>query len=650
MTYHLVGQELRDYQENALDIALNSPGVALALPTGTGKTIIGCAWARDLLNNGAARRILVLEPSRFLVLQVEEYYRNRTDIPTSMIYGIDAAQDRISKWRAPVPLIVATPQVSLSDISLLDFDAVIIDECHHTTGDYAYKRLLSAYQFRRRLGLSATIPDRLRASIQESIGPIFSWSWTDPAIEKFVPEWYGEIYDSELDEDERKLLKMMEQMRNELRGEPQAAMPSLAIRMLSRDGALALAETLRSPNAMALLLRDEVAPMLAKCRPLHKLEQLKSALIEHDFDKAIVFVDRVCVANEIARHFDHLKPVCLLGRLHGGPEAQKLALKKAKRDETRLVVSTSVGEEGIDLPDADLIISWSNTSSPIRFIQRKGRGMRVSPNGKKKVKVDVFIGTPDTVDYDALYFGIEAASKAGLEVLLGAERKELLKATTMGCIKDYLESRAMTPAALTESTGLPADIVRKHTAHLVSEGHAMYIYDFDKDEMLDRNIRHITEWIGGTNQEEVDFRIKQWLDGPNRYERLATLLNFHLRDSDRLYIDTGIIPALAEAEYSRLFTCNDDIPVDVTYGFNKSNRSEHDAWGNWQSLVEKLKVIPINATTYLTFSYKGAVSSLTASYHGRFSGESLQLVVRNACWLAGQAHDVAKQMQENLLA
>jgi superfamily II DNA or RNA helicase len=649
MIYHVVGQKLRDYQQKALNIALNSPGVALALPTGTGKTLVGCAWACELLNSGQARRILVLEPSRFLVVQVEEYYRNRTNIPTSMIYGMDTPQNRSAKWKSPAPLIVATPQVSLSDVSLSDFDAVIIDECHHTTGDYAYKKLLDNYQFRRRLGLSATIADRLRTGIQDSIGPIFSWSWTDPDIEPFVPEWYGEIYDTELNEEEGKLLKMLEAKRNALRGSPLAAMPSLAIRMLSRDGALALAETLRGPTTMALLLRDDVTPMLARCRLLHKLEQLKSVLTEHDFEKAIVFVDRVCVANEIAKHFGSLNPVCLLGRLHGGSEAQKLALENAKRDEVKLVISTSVGEEGIDLPEADLIISWSNTSSPVRFIQRKGRGMRVSSIGKKKVKVDVFIGTPDTPDYDALYFGIDAASKAGLEILLGTERKELLKATTVGHIKDYLESRAMTPAALAKSTGLPGDIVRKHTAHLVSEGHAIYIYDFDVNEMLDRNIRRITEWIGEMSEQEVDFGIKQWLDSPYRYERLASLLNFHLRDSDRLYIDAGIIPALAQGEYSRLFNCDNDVSVEVTYGFSSRSRAEHTVQGNWQSLAEKLKVAPVNVTTYLTFAYKGAAESLTVTYHGKLSEESLQLIVKNACWLAGQARDAAKRMRDTFV-
>jgi hypothetical protein len=191
--------------------------------------------------------------------------------------------------------------------------------------------------------------------------------------------------------------------------------------------------------------------------------------------------------------------------------------------------------------------------------------------------------------------------------------------------------------------------VRKHTSHLINEGHAIYVYDFDANEMLDRNIRHITERIGEMSKEKVDLGIKQWLDSPYRHERLTSLLNFHLRDSDRLYIDAGIIPSLAHGEYSRLFYCDDDISVNATSGFNKSNRFEHDTRGNWQSLVEKLKVIPINVTTYLTFSYKGPVESLTVTYHGKLSEESLQLIVKNACWLAGQARNTAKWIQDTFV-
>ena len=644
MSQYQVNQVIRPYQRKALGIALNNSGAAIALPTGTGKTLVGCAWACELLNTGEAQRILVLEPSRFLVEQVEQYYRNKTSMPTAKVYGIHLPESRTAIWRASVPLIVATPQVAFNDVSLLSFDAVIIDECHHTTGDYAYRKLLQAYHFKRRLGLSATIPDRLHATIEELIGPIHKWSWSDPEIEPFVPEWYGDIYDAELDGEEKKVLETLETIRNELRDSPHAGIPSLAIRMFTRDGALALIDTLERPTGMSLLLRDTLIPLLSRCRPLHKLEQLKATLTGHDFTKAIVFVDRVCIANELTRHFIDFNPVCLLGRLHGGSEAQKLALETAKRDDVKLVISTSVGEEGIDLPEADLIVSWSNTVSPIRFIQRKGRGMRPSPVAKDKVKVDAFLATPDTPDYDALYYGIAAAVKEGVEIITGSEQKELLKATTLGRIQACLESRAMTFTGLAESTFLPPDIVKRHTGHLVGNGHTVYVYDFNADEMLRRSVERISRMLNSYFGEPgVD--LKLWLDGPYRWDRLAMLLNFQMSVVDRLYIDASTLPSLAQGEYTRLFDSDDEIMLEATYGFTSANRAQDSAFGNWQHLLARLGPITEERIAYLMFSHSGR-AAISVSYHGRFSEENLSLIVRNACWVARQAENLGRQMRD----
>lgn len=642
-----VTQKLRSYQQRALKIALGNPGASLVLPTGTGKTLVGCGWACELLNLGEARRVLVLEPSRFLVEQVEQYYKSNTNIPVSKVYGVDSQGIRASKWNKE-PLVVATPQVTISDMHFLNFDAVIVDECHHTTGEYAYKKLLSAYPFRKRLGLSATISDKVHLSVEESVGPVHRWTWSDPEIEPYVPEWYGEVYDAELTEEETKLLATLENIRNELRYSPLAGMPSLALRMFARDGAQALLETLAKPTTMSYTLRDTVVPLLSRCRSLHKLEPLKSALIEHDFDKAIVFVDRVCIANALAEEFPELNPVCLLGRLHGGSEAQKVALEKAGRKEVKLVISTSVGEEGIDLPVADLIISWSNTASPVRFIQRKGRGMRVSPAGKDKIKVDIFIGTPDTPDYDSLYFGIAAACKAGVEILLAGEQKDLLKATTLGRIQDCLESRASDLAGLAEATVLPLDILKKHTSHLVREGIAIYIYDFDVDEMLERQKEEVMRWITEMFELPSAPTLDEWLDSPYRSKRLAALLNFHMQVSDRVYVNSNTVPSLAQTEYARLFNCRDNTAIEVKYGFDRKNKGQLSAFGNWYRLTERLQSVTEQRTTYLTFSHS-SLASVTVSYHGEFSKESLPLIIKNACWITERAEEAGHRLREEYL-
>ena len=56
-------------------------------------------------------------------------------------------------------------------------------------------------------------------------------------------------------------------------------------------------------------------------------------------------------------------------------------LKQFREGEFNVLVSTSVGEEGLDIGDVDLIVCFDTQSSPIRLIQRMGRTGR-KRNGK----------------------------------------------------------------------------------------------------------------------------------------------------------------------------------------------------------------------------------------------------------------------------
>lgn len=52
---------------------------------------------------------------------------------------------------------------------------------------------------------------------------------------------------------------------------------------------------------------------------------------------------------------------------------QKEIIKKFKAGEYNILVATSIGEEGLDIGEVDLIICYDSTSSPIKNVQRMGR-------------------------------------------------------------------------------------------------------------------------------------------------------------------------------------------------------------------------------------------------------------------------------------
>jgi Fanconi anemia group M protein len=54
-------------------------------------------------------------------------------------------------------------------------------------------------------------------------------------------------------------------------------------------------------------------------------------------------------------------------------------LERFRRGELNILVSTSIGEEGLDIPQVELVVFYEPIPSEVRFIQRKGRTGRVRP-------------------------------------------------------------------------------------------------------------------------------------------------------------------------------------------------------------------------------------------------------------------------------
>lgn len=456
--------------------ALERDDAVVCLPTGTGKTLVGCMWACDLLDKRSIDRILVLEPSRFLVEQVYEYICEQTTIDAEKLYGNTKPEIRRGQWNRG-DVVVTTPQTALNDIDFLDFDAVLIDECHHTTGQHAFVELVLEYQFKRKLGLSATIPRKKEREITIRIGDIRRWIWQDLPSEH-VPDWFGEVYDTPVPDSYRAVIDRLEEYRLKFDNTVLAGLPTLGIRMLCRDGALALSETLTSETRMGELMRDDLLPVLQDCPDLHKLRDCRAALAHHDFEKAVLFVDRVTIARRLATELSDYQLTTVLGRLHAGTDGQQDALRMARRDETKLIIATAAGEEGMDLPNADLLIVWSNTVNSVRFIQRLGRVMRKT--NRDQPKAAVYLATPDSPDYESLHRGIARAADAGLDIV-GLDEDAIMSKSIVTRVTDTLDGNPLKIDDLCETLNQPERTVDRWLRKNVREGELFYLYAVPRD-------------------------------------------------------------------------------------------------------------------------------------------------------------------------
>jgi superfamily II DNA or RNA helicase len=654
---------LREYQKEALDYALNFDTAVCVLPTGTGKTLIGIAWAVELLNKGIVKRVLVLEPSRFLVEQTYKRYLEDTtlsDKDVNLVYGILSREEREREkiWEKGI-IVVCTPHTAFNDVHLLkNFDAVIVDECHHTTGKYAYVKLLSQYNFKYKLGLTASLSEKVRNDVETFISRnIRVWTWEELKTRypqyKF-PDWIGEVYDAELEEGEIEFLKSVEKLSSS------SPLKSFSIRTFTRDGALALKETLENPRTkLSKEFPEELKARLLELRELHKIEIVENILNEHDFEKAIIFVDRVCVANKIFEKFQNLNPVLFLGRLRIGSEKQKEVLEKAQKLEHKLIISTSAGEEGVDLPTADLLIIWSNVASPIRFIQRHGRITRPS----EKLKVVTFVATPGTVeinspDYDSLVDGLILARENGLDIA-GLEDEEFIRVlktkSFRNRIKALLESHPLTFNQILENLRVKergASKVKKWLSTLLKEEEEFrifYFYYFPYEEIKNELNKHRESWLKthGTSYLE---EFSRW--AVNYLAKLKTENRFYFpfQLAEQIEFENGFsqffpsVQNLVESFELDYKIRKMEKKKTVLIGFLEFDGNVFKVWlstregkavskSEFNKVIERIYQIIKDEYVEITFFSHGRTFMPTLYFNGRFNEKVLELVFRNAFYI-----------------
>ncbi|BAN90164.1 DEAD/DEAH box helicase [Aeropyrum camini] len=356
--------KLRDYQEEALQAWRKARGRGvIVLPTGAGKTVVAIAAVAE-----AGVWSLIVVYTRDHVRQWIEAFRRFTDA-----HGLVGAYYGEEKRLAPIT--VTTYQTAYRHIDRLAplFPLLVFDEAHHIPAE-KFKRIASASPAPYRMGLSATIEreDGRHEEVYSLVG--------------------GVVYSSSPGELTRKGYLapfIIRRVKVELEGEEKRVYEDLKrkYRLLARGRSFEkILEDARrgDPTAVEAIrvntrMKEIVQLSESKIRAVEKLvrEELSRG------SKIIVFTQYRRQAEEIARRTGALL-------LHGGLERRlrEATLAKFRAMESGVLVVTTVGDEGLDIPDANVGILVSGTGSRRQFIQRLGRLLRPG-EGKRAVLYEV---------------------------------------------------------------------------------------------------------------------------------------------------------------------------------------------------------------------------------------------------------------------
>lgn len=439
---------LWDFQEKILNRIAGST-LILGLPTGLGKTYIAGAYLMRE-SQVKPIRVLFLVPSIPLGVQQTLFARNMLGVKNAyFISGAIPPEKRIKLGVWNWEFIVCTPQTVYNDLLTpfqeyldeakrtgdpvnflkgvfrrppLPFDLIVADECQNYIGETdGYGILLTAKACNLKiLALSAT-PHLHSAKRFEELKRIFDKievvSVEEEAVKTIIPrralkivridcppallelykalgsiiesykrrvvEIYGEDHLSEVCKIHRICLNMrvLENLRRRVIED--GASSVLGYRAWRNTDLQKPLEEFKGVSAVELFRRA-----LMECRN-HKHDAVLTLLETVDYRKAIVFMESIRAAKQLGlRLIDKMgfeNVSILVGKEGMSPEHQASALLHFSRS-AKVLVATSVAEEGIDIPSADVEIWVDPPSNPKKWIQRFGRVLR-QPKGKKEARV-----------------------------------------------------------------------------------------------------------------------------------------------------------------------------------------------------------------------------------------------------------------------
>lgn len=344
-------RQLRPYQQQALEAfrggILDTRRAQIVLATGLGKTVVMAELVADLYRDGLidGNRVLVLADKRELIKQLQTgfWHQLPKSIPTHLLSG----EETPSFWDG---ITFATVQSVIGRTDTLPrFGLVLVDEAHHI-GSPTFRRALDLLEPPLLGGVTATPWRGDSFDIDELLGqPLIRIGISDGLRNKYLCDVDYRLLADNVD------WKFVQSV----------SLHNYSLSQLNRK--------------LIIPTRDEEAA-----------RQVADAFRTEKRRGGIVFSPTVDHAESFAgtlRSFG-LKTEAISSRQEARERDRLMA--SFRKGEIDILTSVDLFNEGVDVPDVDLIVFMRATHSRRIFVQQLGRGLRMSP-GKDKVIVLDFV-------------------------------------------------------------------------------------------------------------------------------------------------------------------------------------------------------------------------------------------------------------------
>jgi len=358
--------ELRSYQNKALDNwqRAGHRGV-LVLPTAAGKTFIALK-AIDLLRT----QTLIIVPTLDLIDQWRKRVRECLGVEAGVVGGGEKVVRMVT---------VSTYDSAYSQAAQLgnNFMFLVFDEVHHLASP-GYMQIGEMYIAPFRMGLTATYErsDQRHELLPLIVGdPVYSINIEELAGKHLSPYTYEKVSVELTPEEQQTYDEEMGIFKNYLR-QRRIVLKSAA------DFQKFIMTTGRDPQAReALIARNRALRVAVNSES--KLNLLAKRLDEYRDDKILVFTLYNDLVYAISRRF--LIPAVTYQTPR---EERREILANFGNGKYKVIVTSQVLDEGMDVPDATVGLILGGTGSAREYVQRLGRLLR-KKEGKTAKLVEI---------------------------------------------------------------------------------------------------------------------------------------------------------------------------------------------------------------------------------------------------------------------